>query len=130
MKKVAGSLKLLYSQYNELKSFSQFGSDLDRDTKSRLAQGERIVEVLKQPQTKPVPVALQVVIIYAVTNGYLDDIEVKDIADFEAGLGDFITTQRPDIITSIDETKQLTDENTQAIINAITDYKAKFVPAK
>ncbi|MBQ3394164.1 MAG: F0F1 ATP synthase subunit alpha, partial [Oscillospiraceae bacterium] len=130
MKKVAGSLKLLYSQYIELKSFSQFGSDLDRDTKTRLAQGERIVEVLKQPQTNPVPVALQVVIIYAVTNNYLMDIDTEDIAEFEKGLFDFIQTERPDIISSINETKQLTDETEQAVITAINDYKAKFVPSK
>ena len=130
MKKVAGSLKLLYSQYIELKSFSQFGSDLDADTKARLEQGERIVEVLKQPQTKPVPVALQVVIIYAVTHNYLSDIAVENIAEFEQGLGDFISTQRPEIINAINDTHELSDETEKAIIRAITDYKAKFVPSK
>ena len=130
MKKVAGSLKLLYSQYIELKSFSQFGSDLDADTKARLEQGERIVEVLKQPQTKPVPVALQVVIIYAVTHNYLSDIPVENIAEFEQGLGDFISTQRPEIINAINDTHELSDETEKAIIRAITDYKAKFVPSK
>lgn len=130
MKKVAGSLKLLYSQYIELKSFSQFGSDLDADTKARLEQGERIVEVLKQPQTKPVPVALQVVIIYAVTHNYLSDIAVENIAEFEQGLDDFISTQRPEIINAINDTHELSDETEKAIIRAITDYKAKFVPSK
>ena len=130
MKKVAGSLKLLYSQYIELKSFSQFGSDLDADTKARLEQGERIVEVLKQPQTKPVPVALQVVIIYAVTHNYLSDIAVENIAEFEQGLDDFISTQRPEIINAINDTHELSDETDKAIIRAITDYKAKFVPSK
>ncbi len=130
MKKVAGSLKLLYSQYIELKSFSQFGSDLDQDTKTRLAQGERIVEVLKQPQSSPIDVALQVVIIYAVTNNYLSDIETGDIADFEKGLFDFIRTERPDIISDINETKELGPETEQKVINAITDYKARFVPAR
>ena len=130
MKKVAGSLKLLYSQYIELKSFSQFGSDLDADTKARLEQGERIVEVLKQPQTKPVPVALQVVIIYAVTHNYLSDIPVENIAEFEQGLDDFISTQRPEIINAINDTRELSDETEKAIIRAITDYKAKFVPSK
>ena len=130
MKKVAGSLKLLYSQYIELKSFSQFGSDLDADTKARLEQGERIVEVLKQPQTKPVPVALQVVIIYAVTHNYLSDIAVENIAEFEQGLDDFISTQRPEIINAINDTQELSDETEKAIIRAITDYKAKFVPSK
>ena len=130
MKKVAGSLKLLYSQYIELKSFSQFGSDHDADTKARLEQGERIVEVLKQPQTKPVPVALQVVIIYAVTHNYLSDIPVENIAEFEQGLDDFISTQRPEIINAINDTHELSDETEKAIIRAITDYKAKFVPSK
>ena len=130
MKKVAGQLKLLYSQYIELKSFSQFGSDLDRDTKSRLDQGARIVEVLKQPQTQPVPVALQVIIIYAVTNNYLKDIAVGDIAQFEKGLFEFITSQRPEIINAINETKDLSEETEKAIVQAIEDYKAKFVPVK
>ena len=130
MKKVAGQLKLLYSQYIELKSFSQFGSDLDADTKSRLDQGARIVEVLKQPQTKPVDVALQVIIIYAVTKDYLKDIAVEDIAQFERELFDFVETQRPEIITGIKETKDLTPEIEQAIITAINDFKAKFVPSK
>ncbi len=130
MKKVSGQLKLLYSQYIELKSFSQFGSDLDADTKERLDQGERIVEVLKQSKSKPVPVALQVVIIYAVTKNHLKDIEVKHIKAFEEGLFDYIETQRPEIIASINETKDLTSENEQAIIDAINEYKAKFVPEK
>ena len=130
MKKVAGQLKLLYSQYIELKSFSQFGSDLDADTKSRLDQGARIVEVLKQPQTKPVDVALQVIIIYAVTKDYLKDIAVEDIAQFERELFDFVQTQRPEIISGIKETKDLTAEIEQSIITAINDFKAKFVPAK
>lgn len=130
MKKVAGQLKLLYSQYIELKSFSQFGSDLDADTKSRLDQGARIVEVLKQNKSNPVPVALQVVIIFAVTNNYLKDIAVEDIRDFEAGLFDFIETKRPEILASINETKDLTKENTEAIIAAINDFKVTFVSQK
>ena len=92
--------------------------------------GERIVEVLKQPQTKPVPVALQVVIIYAVTHNYLSDIAVENIAEFEQGLDDFISTQRPEIINAINDTHELSDETEKAIIRAITDYKAKFVPSK
>lgn len=130
MKKVAGQLKLLYSQYIELKSFSQFGSDLDADTKSRLDQGARIVEVLKQNKSNPVPVAFQVVIIFAVTNNYLKDIAVEDIRDFEAGLFDFIETKRPEILASINETKDLTKENTEAIIAAINDFKVTFVSQK
>ena len=130
MKKVAGQLKLLYSQYIELKSFSQFGSDLDADTKARLEQGARIVEVLKQPQTQPVPVALQVIIIYAVTKDHLKDIAVEHIAEFEKGLFDFVETQRPEILAAINETKDLSKETEEAIVTAINDFKAKFVPSK
>ena len=86
MKKVSGQLKLLYSQYLELKSFAQFGSDLDSDTKARLAQGERIVEVLKQGRGKPVRVGCQVAIIYAVINDYLKDVPVKEVQEYEQKL--------------------------------------------
>ncbi|MEG0090960.1 MAG: F0F1 ATP synthase subunit alpha [Oscillospiraceae bacterium] len=130
MKKVAGQLKLLYSQYIELKSFSQFGSDLDQDTKDRLDQGARIVEVLKQSKSKPVPVAKQVIIIFAVTKNYLKDVAIEDIRDFEAGLLDYIETEKPQILDSINETKDLTAENTEAIIEAINTYKTKFIPKK
>lgn len=130
MKKVAGQLKLLYSQYIELKSFSQFGSDLDQDTKDRLDQGARIVEVLKQSKSKPVDVAKQVVIIFAVTKNYLKDIAVSNIRDFEAGLFEYIDTQKPQILESINTTKDLTPENTEAIIEAINTYKIQFIPKK
>ena len=92
MKKVSGLLKLSYSQYRELQAFSQFGSDLDKDTKERLAKGERIVEVLKQDRNKPVTVEHQVIIIYAVINNFLREIEVKDIAEFESDLFEYIDT--------------------------------------
>ncbi|MEG1049234.1 MAG: F0F1 ATP synthase subunit alpha, partial [Oscillospiraceae bacterium] len=130
MKKVAGQLKLLYSQYIELKSFSQFGSDLVQDTKDRLDQGARIVEVLKQSKSKPVPVAKQVIIIFAVTKNYLKDVAIEDIRDFEAGLLEYIETEKPQILDSINETKDLTAENTEAIIEAINTYKTKFIPKK
>ena len=86
MKKVSGELKLLYAQYRELQAFSQFGSDLDEDTKNRLALGERIVEVLKQKRNAPVRVGCQVAIVYAVINGYLNDVPVKNVSDYEARL--------------------------------------------
>lgn len=126
MKKVAGTLKLAYSQYRELQSFAQFGSDLDADTKARLAQGERIVEVLKQNRNTPIPVELQVVIIYAVTNNMLSDIAVSDIKEFEAQLFGYITENVPQIIASIKETKDLTKENTALIEETITAFKTKF----
>ena len=90
MKKVAGSLKLIYSQYRELQSFAQFGSDLDADTKARLAQGERIVAVLKQDRNSPIPVEKQVCILYAVTKDYLKDVAVEDVKEYEKGLYEYM----------------------------------------
>ena len=130
MKKVSGSLKMLYSQYRELQSFAQFGSDLDADTKRRLAQGERIVEVLKQDRNSPIDVALQVAIIYAVVNDYLVDVEVSDIKAFERNLYEDIRTKYPDIISSIHETGNLSAETEERIKEAITSCKATFLNTK
>ena len=130
MKKVSGPLKLLYSQYRELQSFSQFGSDLDKDTKDRLAQGERIVEVLKQGKTSPLDVEKQVVIIYAVVNNYLKDIKVSDIAEYEKDLLNYIDESHPDIYSSIRETGELTDENEAALKEVLTAYAQKFLQTK
>ncbi len=102
MKKVSGELKLLYSQYRELQSFAQFGSDLDADTKARLALGERIVEVLKQGKNAPVRVGCQVAIVYAVTKGYLNDIAVKDVHEYEAGLFAKLQNEHPDWLGRIE----------------------------
>ncbi len=130
MKKVSGSLKLLYSQYRELQSFSQFGSDLDKDTKDRLAQGERIVEVLKQGRNSPVKVEHQVCIIYAVVNGFLKDIEVSDIGEFEKELYEFLDTTHPEILSSITQTKELTKENEEALKEALSQFVEKFLQSK
>ena len=130
MKKVSGSLKLLYSQYRELQSFSQFGSDLDKDTKERLAQGERIVEVLKQGKTSPLDVEKQVVIIYAVVNNYLKNIRVEDIAEFEKDLFVYIDETHPDIFSSIRETGELTKKNEQAIKDVLAEYSQKFLQSR
>ena len=123
MKKVAGSLKLLYSQYRELQSFAQFGSDLDADTKARLALGERIVAVLKQKNNAPVEVAHQVCIIYAVTKGYLNGIGVEQIPEFEARLREFMeNSQYSSVLTAIRETGKLeqdTEENLKAALNEL-----------
>ena len=123
MKKVAGSLKLLYSQYRELQSFAQFGSDLDADTKARLALGERIVAVLKQKNNAPVEVAHQVCIIYAVTKGYLNGIGVEQIPEFEARLREFMeNSQYNSVLTAIRETGKLeqdTEENLKAALNEL-----------
>ncbi len=130
MKKVSGPLKLLYSQYRELQSFSQFGSDLDKDTKERLAQGERIVEVLKQGKTSPMDVEKQVVIIYAVVNNYLKEIAVSDVSEYEKELLTHIEQTRPEILASIRDTGALTDENEQALKSVLEEYAKKFLQTK
>ena len=129
MKKVSGSLKLTYSQYRELQSFSQFGSDLDKDTKERLALGERVVEVLKQDRNSPVSVEDQVIIIYAVTNNYLRDIPVGKIHEFEKELFEHINNGYPQIISSIKETKELTRENEAELKTVLSEFVTKFTSA-
>ena len=128
MKKVAGSLKLMYSQYRELQSFAQFGSDLDADTKARLAQGERIVEILKQNRNSPIDVELQVCIIYAVTKNLLTDVPVERIRDYEAALFEYLKVQRPAILESIRDTKELTKTTEEELRQAIQVCKEQFVP--
>lgn len=130
MKKVSGTLKLAYSQYRELQAFAQFGSDLDSDTKARLAQGERIVEVLKQDKNSPVPVAKQVVIIYAVINNLLEDIDVHAVREFEEELYSYIDSNYPKISDSINETGTLSDETEGMIKKAVAECKEKFTAAK
>ena len=127
MKKVAGPLKLLYSQYRELQSFALFGSDLDADTKERLAQGQRIVEVLKQDRNSPVPVELQVIIIYAVTNNLLREIPVEKIRDFEAALYEHVQNMHPELIASIAENGVLTDETAAAITETVKHFAGVFL---
>ena len=127
MKKIAAPIRTELAQYRELASFSQFGSELDADTKEKLAQGERIREMLKQPQYKPMPVEYQVIIIYAVTKKYVIDIDVDRILDFEQGLFDFIDTKYPQIPESIKETKELTADNEKALIAAIEEFKKTFI---
>ena len=126
MKKVSGKLKLLYSQYRELQSFAQFGSDLDADTKSRLDQGARIVEVLKQGRNSPIAVELQVAIIYAVVNNMLKEIAVEDISRFESELFEYLTAVKSELLTSIRETGNLSDESEEELKAAILAVKEKF----
>ena len=125
MKKVAGPLKLLYSQYRELQGFAQFGSDLDADTKARLAQGERIVAVLKQGKNAPVAVELQVCILYAVTNNLLKDVKVEDVQSFEKALFEHLTANEAELLAAIRETGVLSDENAQRLQNAIAACKKR-----
>ena len=126
MKKVAGTLKLAYSQYRELQSFAQFGSDLDDDTKRRLAQGERIVEVLKQNRSNPIPVENQVAIIYAVTNNMLDDVAVEDISEYESELYEYLNAN-PDVLAEIRVTGAMGAETTEKLKEAISTVKTAFL---
>ena len=128
MKKVAGSLKLLYSQYRELQSFAQFGSDLDADTKQRLALGERIVAVLKQKNNAPAEVAHQVCIIYAVTNGYLKDISVDRIPEFEKRLVEHMENRHFDVLDAIRTSGKLEPETEQQLKAALNELLAEFQP--
>ena len=130
MKKVAGNLKLLYSQYRELQGFAQFGSDLDKDTKERLAQGERIVEVLKQDRNAPVDVAHQVCILYAVVNGYLTDVAVEQIREYEAGLYPYVDDHAFGVLENIRTTGQLSAEDEQTLKQALSDYTKQFLNLK
>ncbi len=125
MKKVAGSLKLLYSQYRELQSFAQFGSDLDADTKARLALGERIVAVLKQKNNAPVEVAHQVCILYAVVNGFLGSIEVENIPEFELRLREFLDTRYEDVLVNIRTTGKLEQDTEERLKEALTQLLAE-----
>ena len=127
MKKVAGNLKLLYSQYRELQSFAQFGSDLDRDTRDRLDQGARIVEVLKQDRNSPVDVAHQVCILYAVVNGYLKDVAVADIRAYEAGLYPYLDTNALPVLQNIRSTGKLESADEEQLKQALERYTAQFL---
>lgn len=132
MKKVAGTLKLVYSQYRELQSFAQFGSDLDADTKARLAQGERIVEVLKQGRSLPVPVEKQVAILYAVVKGILSRVEVGDIQEYEQGLYTFLDGDGNGLaaMEAIRNTGKLEGEAEEKLKAALEDYTDRFLKAK
>ena len=127
MKKVAGSLKLLYSQYRELQAFAQFGSDLDRDTRERLAQGERIVAVLRQGQNAPVRVEDQVLILYAAVHHQLERVRVEDISAYETDLFAYIEAAHPQITESIRQTGDLTGENEEALKAALGAFTETFL---
>ena len=126
MKKIAAPIRVELAQYRELAAFSQFGSELDADTKEKLAQGERIKEVLKQPQYQPMPVQYQVIIIYVATNKYLLDVPVADITRFEQELFEFLDTKYPEIPGSISEEKVISDETETKLKAAIEEFKKTF----
>ena len=126
MKKIAAPIRTELAQYRELASFAQFGSELDADTKEKLAQGERIKEVLKQPQYKPMPVQYQVIIIYAVTHKYLLDIAVEDITRFETELFEFLNTKYPEIPEAIRTEKVISEDTESKLTAAIEEFKKQF----
>ncbi|HCU69927.1 MAG TPA: F0F1 ATP synthase subunit alpha [Desulfomicrobium sp.] len=126
MKKVAGTLRLDLAQYRELAAFAQFGSDLDKATKTKLTRGERLVELLKQPQYQPMPVEEQVAVLYAGTRGYLDDVAVTDAIRFGNELVDFMRNQKSDVLAEIVQTKDLGAETEKKLAAALTEFKAGF----
>jgi F-type H+-transporting ATPase subunit alpha len=121
---VAGRLRLEYAQYRELEAFAQFASDLDAATQKQLARGQRIVEVLKQPQYQPMPVEQQIMMIFAVTNGYLDDVPAPKIRQWETDFLEFVTSSRPDLGRTIRTRRTLDDALTADVRKAIEDFKA------
>ena len=126
MKKIAAPIRTELAQYRELAAFSQFGSELDADTKEKLAQGERIKEVLKQSQYQPMPVQYQVIIIYVVTNKYLIDVPVEDVTRFEQELFEFLDTKYPEVPNAIAQEKQISDETDAKLKKVVEEFKAQF----
>ena len=127
MKKIAGPIRVELAQYRELAAFAQFGSELDDDTREKLDQGERIRQILVQPQYRPLPVEKQVVIIYAAVKKYLMSIPVNRIAEFEAGLFDYIETHEPDVLRNIKDEKEISEATEKRLVKAIEAFKEKFV---
>ena len=126
MKQVAGTLRLDLAHYREMAAFAQFGSDLDKDTKAILDRGARMTELLKQPQYQPMPTEEQVASIYAASRGYLDDIEVKDVLPFEAGMLEMLRNEKPDILADIRDRKKLDDDLEARLTAAIKEFKVSF----
>jgi F-type H+-transporting ATPase subunit alpha len=128
MRKVAGTLRLDLNQYRELQSFAQFGSDLDRATQQTLARGERLTAILKQDERDPMPVEMQVAVIFAAANGYLDEVEAESVPDWEDQFRDYMRDSHGDILDSIREEKQLSDETEQSLREAIDHFNENYEP--
>ena len=126
MKKVAGSLRLDLAQYRELAAFTKFGSELDKSTQAQLNRGERLIEILKQPQYQPYPTDQQVVILYVAGQGFIDDVPVPRIKDFERGFLKFIGEKYPQVCEKLRATKELTSEVTEGLKKAVAEYKQDF----
>jgi F-type H+-transporting ATPase subunit alpha len=123
MKQVAGTLRIDLAQFRELQAFAQFGSDLDKATQAQLARGQRLVEILKQPQYEPMNVENQVLVIWAASNGYADDVAIEDVRGFEAALLKFVENSHPGLLQSIREKKSLTEEITADLKQVLSDFK-------
>jgi F-type H+-transporting ATPase subunit alpha len=130
MRQVAGSLRLDLAQYRELAAFAQFGSDLDKATLNQLNRGKRLVEVLKQPQYQPLAVEKQVAILYAATNGFLDEVEVEQVRAFETGFYQFLETRRPQVLTTLADKKQIDDELKGALNGALKEFGEQFAASR
>jgi F-type H+-transporting ATPase subunit alpha len=126
MKQVAGTLRIDLAQFRELQAFAQFGSDLDKATQAQLARGQRLVEILKQPQYQPMEVEKQVLVIWAASNGYADDISVEDVRTFEAELLRFVENSHPGLLQAIREKKSLTDEIKKDLEQVLRDFKENW----
>ena len=130
MKQVAGTLRLDLAQFRELAAFAQFGSDLDAATKAQIDRGQRMTEVLKQPQYTPYPVEEQVMVIFAAVNGFLDDLEVDEVVPFEHGLVNYLRTTYADLGRDIVAKKKLEESTEEALKQAIAEYKERFKAAR
>jgi F-type H+-transporting ATPase subunit alpha len=130
MRQVAGTLKLDLAQYRELAAFAQFGSDLDKATQNQLSRGSRLVEILKQDQYQPLPFSKQILIIFAGTNGFLDDMPVEQIRDFEAELYKYVNSMNPKLLQTIMEKKTIDDGLKADLTKTLTDFKQNFVSAR
>jgi F-type H+-transporting ATPase subunit alpha len=126
MKQVAGTLRLDLAQFRELQAFAQFGSDLDKATQAQLARGQRLTEILKQPQYQPMDVALQVLVIWSATNGYIDDVPVENVRRFESELLRFVENSHPGVLQSIREKKSLTDDIKSDLAQVLSDFKDRW----
>jgi F-type H+-transporting ATPase subunit alpha len=127
MKKVAGPLKLDLAQYRALAAFAQFASDLDKATRDQLTRGEKLSEIVKQPQYQPLPVEKQVAILYVATKGQLDDIPTPRVKEFEAGFYRFLEAEQPEILEKVGRTKALDDESAAGLDSAVAAYRATFL---
>src|SRR5205807_6865104 len=127
MRQVAGSLRLDLAQYRELAAFAQFGSDLDKATQAQLNRGQHLVEVLKQDQYQPLPFSKQILILFAGTGGYLDDLPVEQVREFEAELYKYVETLNPGLLKGIEEKKTLDDQLKAELVRVIKEFKEKFV---